>query len=124
MYFDFLGLFVINYSEETGKTLNYCAAGATLILVFISLWRMSAVARLSSCGVWQRLIMLVTLQIIAFVLALGMPLLVAYVFDSFGLSLTYFSSPALLIGLYICPALIGLGLPITIYYQSQQNVST
>ncbi|EDW60406.2 endoplasmic reticulum metallopeptidase 1 [Drosophila virilis] len=121
VYFDFLGLFVVNYSEETGKTLNYCVAGATLILVFISVWRMSAVSRLCSCGVWQRLIILVILQIIAFVLALGLPMLIAYVFDSFGLSLTYFSTPALLIGLYICPALIGLGLPITIYYQSQQN---
>jgi len=62
-------------------------------------------------------------QIIALTLSLTLPLLVAYYFDSYGLSLTYFSSPILLIGLYVCPSLIGLSLPITIYYQLQKRVS-
>jgi len=84
---------------------------------------MSAVSSLSSCHVVQRLIILIVIQILGFVLELALPVLVAYVFDSFGLSLTYFSSRYLLIGLYVCPSLIGLTLPITIYYQSQQKVS-
>ncbi|XP_034480031.1 endoplasmic reticulum metallopeptidase 1-like isoform X2 [Drosophila innubila] len=122
IFFDFLGLFFVNYSEETGKNLNYSIAGVTLILIFISVWRMSAISCLSCCHVVQRLIFLLIIQIIALSLSLTLPLLVAYFFDSFGLSLTYFSSPYLLIGLYICPSLIGLTLPITIYYQSlQQN---
>ncbi|XP_023159980.2 endoplasmic reticulum metallopeptidase 1-like [Drosophila hydei] len=121
VYYDLLGLTFITYSEETGNILNYSAAGVTLLLVFISVWRMSAVSRLPFSQVSQRFIILLVLQIIAFVLALALPLLVAYILDSFGLSLTYFSSPSLLIGLYVCPALIGLCLPITIYCQSQEN---
>ncbi|XP_034476025.1 endoplasmic reticulum metallopeptidase 1-like [Drosophila innubila] len=121
VFFDFLGLFFVSYTEETGKTLNYGVSGLTLILIFISVWRMSAVSSLSSCHVVQRLIILMVIQILGFVLGLALPILVAYFFDSFGLSLTYFSSPYLLIGLYVCPSLIGLTLPITIYYQSQQK---
>jgi len=84
---------------------------------------MSAISSLSCCHVIQRLIFLLIIQIIALALSLALPLLVAYYFDSFGLSLTYFSSPYLLIGLYVCPSLIGLTLPITFYYQSLQQVS-
>lgn len=63
------------------------------------------------------------LQIIAFALGLGLPILVAYYFDSLGLSLTYYSNYSLLIGLYVCPSLIGLSLPIMLYYLMNQNVS-
>lgn len=123
MYYDILGLTFITYSEEMGQILNYGAAGITLILVFISAWRMSAVSQLPSNQVWRRLIILVILQSIGFVLALALPLVVAYILDSFGLSLTYFSTLSLVIGLYVCPALIGLCLPITVYYHTQDNVS-
>ncbi|XP_060658461.1 endoplasmic reticulum metallopeptidase 1-like [Drosophila nasuta] len=122
VFFDFLGLFFISYSAETGTIVNYCAAGVTLLLIFISVWRMSTLSELSSCSVFQRLIFLVIIQIVGLVLALALPLQVAYYFDSIGKSLTYFSSSWLLIGLYICPSLIGLSLPITIYYLLQQNI--
>ncbi|XP_032586206.1 endoplasmic reticulum metallopeptidase 1 [Drosophila mojavensis] len=121
VYYDILGLTFITYSEEMGQILNYGAAGITLILVFISAWRMSAVSQLLSNQVWRRLIILVILQSIGFVLALALPLVVAYILDSFGLSLTYFSTLSLVIGLYVCPALIGLCLPITVYYHTQDN---
>jgi len=84
---------------------------------------MSAVSSLSSGYVAKRLVILIIIQFIALALGLALPILVAYLFDSLSLSLTYFSCPYLLIGLYVCPSLIGLSLPITIYYQLQQNVS-
>lgn len=85
---------------------------------------MSSISSLSLTQVLQRVLIQLILQIIALALGLAVPLLIAYVFDSFGLSLTYFSSLSLLIGLYVCPALIGLSLPITIYYQWKKDVST
>ncbi|XP_034109174.1 endoplasmic reticulum metallopeptidase 1-like [Drosophila albomicans] len=122
IFFDYLGLFFISYSVETGNILNYSVVGVTLLLIFISMLRMSALSLLSCCQVIQQLIITLIIQIIAFVLALALPLVVAHYFDSFGLSLTYFSSPYLLIGLYIFPSLIGLSLPLILYCQSvQQN---
>lgn len=84
---------------------------------------MSAVSSLEVGPIVQRLIILMVLQIIAFALGLGLPILVAYYFDSLGLSLTYYSNYSLLIGLYVCPSLIGLSLPIMLYYLMNQNVS-
>lgn len=84
---------------------------------------MSAVSSLEVGPIIQRLIILMVLQIIAFALGLGLPILVAYYFDSLGLSLTYYSNYSLLIGLYVCPSLIGLSLPIMLYYLMNQNVS-
>ncbi|KAH8297368.1 hypothetical protein KR044_010979, partial [Drosophila immigrans] len=121
VFFDLLGLYFVSYSEDVGKTLNYSVAGAALLLVFLSVWRMSAVSSLSSSRVVLRLIILLIVQLIAFVLAMGLPIVVAYLFDSIGLPMTYYSSPYLLIGLYVCPSLIGLSLPITIYFHFEEK---
>lgn len=62
-------------------------------------------------------------QVVAFVLGLGLPISVAYLFDKYGLTMTYFSTPALSLGLYVCPSLLGLALPSYVHLRMQQNVS-
>ncbi|KAH8418651.1 hypothetical protein KR222_008448, partial [Zaprionus bogoriensis] len=119
VFFDFLGLFFVSYLQETGTIINYSVSGSVFVLILISIWRMSVVSSTSFCSMVLRLILSVIIQTIALVLGLTLPLLVAYYLDSFGLSLTYFSSTWLIIGLYVCPSLIGLSLPIMIYLQSQ-----
>jgi len=84
---------------------------------------MAAVSQVSTCHVIRWFILVLVIQIISFVLGLALPAVVAYAMDSVGLSLTYYSVPLLIIGLYVCPALIGLCLPTTIYYYFQRNVS-
>lgn len=123
VFFDFLGIYFFHYSEETGKLLNYGVAGASVILVFISIWRIAALSRASISDVigWFTLVQVV--QIVSFALGLVSPILVASVMDKYSLSLTYYSTPQLVIGLYVIPSLIGLSLPITIYYHLQRNVS-
>ncbi|KAH8300004.1 hypothetical protein KR044_008474 [Drosophila immigrans] len=121
VFFDFLGLYFVHYSEATGEYLNFGVAGAALVLVFISIWRMSDVSQVSICHVLSWFILVFVIQIIAFALGIGLPIVVAYVMDSFGLSLTYYSTPLLIVGLYVCPSLIGLSLPTTIYYTLQRN---
>lgn len=122
VFFDYLGLFLVTYSKETGTIINYSVAGSVIALILISVYRMSVLSSLSFCSVTLRLISLTIIQIIALVLSVAFPLFMAYYFDSIGLSMVYFSSPWLIIGLYICPSLIGLSLPILIYLQCQQQV--
>jgi len=99
-------------------------AAITLILVIVSIWRTASISCVSAGYVISRFILILVLQIIAFVLGLGLPVAIAYVFDKYGLSLTYFSTPALLIGLYICPSLLGLSLPSYFYLKFQRSVSS
>ncbi|KAH8418650.1 hypothetical protein KR222_008447, partial [Zaprionus bogoriensis] len=121
IFFDYLGIFFVCYSKETGTIINHSISGSVIIAILISISRMSAISSYSICHVMLRLIILVIVETIALFLGIALPLLIAYYFDSLGLSLTYFNSPWLMLGLYVCPSLFGLSLPIIIYLQCQQQ---
>lgn len=123
VFFDFLGIYFFHYTEATGQSLNYGVAGAAIILVFVSIWRIAAVSHVSICNVFGWFSLVLVVQLVSFALGFVFPIVVAYGMDSLGLSLTYFSTLSLVIGLYVVPSLIGLALPITIYYNLQRNVS-
>ncbi|KAH8297072.1 hypothetical protein KR044_004485, partial [Drosophila immigrans] len=119
VFFDFLGIYFFHYSEATGKYLNFGVGGTAFILIFISMWRMAAVSNVSLYLVINWFILATVIQIISFILAIALPIVVANVMDSYGLSMTYYSTPMLIVGLYVCPSLFGLGLPFTVYCSLQ-----
>ncbi|KAH8233794.1 hypothetical protein KR026_012471, partial [Drosophila bipectinata] len=125
VFFDVLGLYLIKYSEETGVKLNYAVAAATIILVYVSLLRTASVSKESNGKIFGWFILVQVLQVIAFVLALALPFLMAYGLDKYGYSLSYFTTSSLLVGLYVCPSLTGLALPSYIYlkFQTYDKVS-
>ncbi|XP_022228995.2 endoplasmic reticulum metallopeptidase 1-like isoform X2 [Drosophila obscura] len=121
IFFDVLGLYFISYSESTGVILNYAVAAATLVLIFVSVCRTASVSNVSTAHIVGLFILIFVVQIIGFVLGLGLPVVVAYLFDKYGLSLTYFATPALMIGIYVFPSLLGLSLPSFIYLKLQRS---
>lgn len=123
VYFDFLGIYFIHYSESTGIIINFGISGIALLLVILSMWRMAIVSHVSLCHVLCLFTLILTVQTISFALGLIFPVLVVYWFDDLGHSLTYYSNLLLVVGLYVVPSLIGLCLPTTIYYSLQRNVS-
>ncbi|KAH8372469.1 hypothetical protein KR093_011684, partial [Drosophila rubida] len=123
VFFDFLGIYFFHYSATTGKFLNFGVSVVVFALVFISMWRMAVGSQHEIRQVIRLFFIVFSIQITSFVLALAFPMVVVFAMDAFGRSLTYYSSPLLVVGLYVCPALIGLSLPITIYYSRRPNVS-
>ncbi|KAH8389309.1 hypothetical protein KR200_011888, partial [Drosophila serrata] len=121
VFFDVLGLFLVNYSAETGTTLNYAVAAVAIALVYISLLRIASTAEVTSDQVLSWFVLILVVQVVAFVLGLGLPIAVAYMFDKYGLTMTYFSTPVLSLGLYVCPSLLGLALPSYVYLKRQEN---
>ncbi|BFG04134.1 endoplasmic reticulum metallopeptidase 1-like [Drosophila madeirensis] len=121
VFFDFLGLFFVYYTETTGIILNCVIAVFSLVLVGVSLWRMARISDVTAgqMSIWFGIIL--GLHVVGFLLCLGLPLLMAVMFDAGDRSLTYFSNNWLVIGLYICPAVIGLVLPLTLYYTLKPN---
>ncbi|XP_033149126.1 endoplasmic reticulum metallopeptidase 1-like [Drosophila busckii] len=107
-------------ATANGQNLNFAVAAVAIMLIFISMWRMAAKSEVCTSYVARWFMLLLVLQLVSFVLGLAFPVVVAYVFDMFGLSLTYFSTPWLMICLYVCPSLLGLCLPITIYFYFQR----
>jgi len=123
VFFDVLGLFLVRYSESNGIILNYAVAGVVIILVYISLLRMAVKSNVTFKKILIWFIPILIVQVVAFVLGLALPILVAYMFDQHGLTMTYFSTPALSLGLYVCPSLVGLALPSFVYLKIQNYVS-
>ncbi|XP_052839792.1 endoplasmic reticulum metallopeptidase 1-like [Drosophila gunungcola] len=122
VFFDFLGLFFVYYTETTGIVLNCLIGVISLVLVGCSLWRMSRQseeASLPQISIW--FLSILGLHVLGFLLSTGLPLLMAVIFDAGDRSLTYFTSTWLLFGLYVCPAIIGLVLPLTLYYTLKPN---
>ncbi|XP_017024974.1 endoplasmic reticulum metallopeptidase 1 [Drosophila kikkawai] len=121
VFFDILGLYFISYSAENGVKLNYAVAGLTLVLVYVSLLRIAAKSNVSSEQVLGWFVLVLVLQLVAFVLGLALPLAVAYGLDKYGFSLSYYATPSLMVGLFVCPSLLGLALPSYIYLKLQNN---
>ncbi|XP_052843515.1 endoplasmic reticulum metallopeptidase 1-like [Drosophila gunungcola] len=121
IFFDVLGLYLISYSADTGVKLNYAVAAAAIILVYVSLLRIADRSNVGSEQVLSSFVLVLVVQVVAFVLGLALPMVVAYGLDKYGLSLSYYATPSLLVGLYVCPSLIGLALPSFIYLKLKSN---
>jgi len=123
VFFDFIGLFFVHYQESTSLALNLSFSFGAIFLVCVSLWRMSKVTG-ETMGTYAGAFGLLFLLALAGVLlALGFPLLMATFYDAGNRTLTYFSNSWLVIGLYICPSVIGLVLPMTLYLTHKKSVS-
>lgn len=96
----------------------------SLVLVGCSIWRMSQQAQEQSLkDISISFLIVLGLHVIGFVLCICLPLLMAVIFDAGDRSLTYFTSNWLVLGLYICPAVIGLVIPLSLYYTWKPEVS-
>ncbi|XP_043644731.1 endoplasmic reticulum metallopeptidase 1-like [Drosophila teissieri] len=122
VFFDFLGLFLVYYTETTGIVLNCVIGVLSLVLVGCSLWRMSRQSeKVSLVQISIRFLIILGLHFVGLLLCICLPLLVAVLFDAGDRSLTYFTSNWLVFGLYVCPAIIGLVLPLTLYFTLLRN---
>ncbi|KQS62845.1 uncharacterized protein Dere_GG27129 [Drosophila erecta] len=122
VFFDFLGLFFVYYTESTGIILNSVIGVLSLLLVGCSLWRMSRQSeKMSLVQISIRFLITLGLHLVGLLLCICLPLLMAVLFDAGDRSLTYFTSNWLVFGLYMCPAVIGLILPLTLYFTLLPN---
>ncbi|KAH8275872.1 hypothetical protein KR026_003393, partial [Drosophila bipectinata] len=122
VFFDFLGLFFVYYTETMGIVLNCVMAVISLVIVGFSIWKMSKKLEkpsLKCVSIWFSIIL--ALHVVGFLLCICLPLLMAVLFDAGNRSLTYFTSNWLVLGLYVCPAVIGLVLPVTLYFTLRPN---
>ncbi|XP_039483625.1 endoplasmic reticulum metallopeptidase 1 isoform X2 [Drosophila santomea] len=121
VFFDFLGLFFVTYTESTGTILNFCFAAIGVLLVGCSLWRMSCVSEVSTGRISILFASHLGLHLAGCLLCIGLPLLMSVLYDVSDRTMTYYSNNWLVIGLYICPAIIGLVLPSSLYHSFCSN---
>lgn len=113
----------MHYQQSTGVALNISFSVAAIVLVCASLWRMSKVSG-QTLGTYAGAFgLFFLLALFGIVLALLFPVLMSIFYDAGDRTLTYFSNSWLVIGLYICPSVIGLVLPVTLYLTHRPSVS-
>ncbi|XP_055918140.1 endoplasmic reticulum metallopeptidase 1-like isoform X2 [Eupeodes corollae] len=121
VFYDIFGKFLIYYTESQAEQINYVLSALTLLAIVCSLWGMAKVGEVSFGNILGTFFCVFCVHVIAFVLAVGLPILLAVGLDLLGLSMTWFTSKWMIIGLYGCPTLVGLGIPTAIYIGSSKD---
>ncbi|KAH8252654.1 hypothetical protein KR032_001078, partial [Drosophila birchii] len=121
VFFDFIGLFFVHYQESTSKALNISFSLGAIVLICVSLWRMSRVSGQTMGTYAGAFGLLFLLALAGILLALVFPLLMCIFYDLGDRTLSYFSNSWLVIGLYIIPSVIGLVLPMTLYLTHRRS---
>uniref|UniRef100_A0A1I8NNC2 FXNA-like protease n=1 Tax=Stomoxys calcitrans TaxID=35570 RepID=A0A1I8NNC2_STOCA len=110
IFYDFLGWFMVFYTQTIGIVINVVVCVIALLAIAVSLFFMHARSGLPMKGVLMRYLTIFAIQIVSLALAAGLTALVAVFMDGVGRPLTWFSETWMLIGLYFCPMFFGMGI--------------
>ncbi|XP_073848916.1 endoplasmic reticulum metallopeptidase 1 [Musca autumnalis] len=110
IFYDFLGWFMVFYTQTTGVIINVVVCIIALLAIAVSLFFMTARSGLSWKAVITRYLTIFAIQIVSIALAAGLTILVAVFMDGVGRPMTWFSETWLLIPLFFCPMFFGMGI--------------
>ncbi|XP_065367014.1 endoplasmic reticulum metallopeptidase 1 [Calliphora vicina] len=121
IFYDFMGWFIVFYTESTGVIINVVVCIIAVIAIGVSLFFMSARSGLSWPAILKRYGIAFAIQIVSLCLAAGLTLLVALFLDGVGRSMTWYSANWLLIGLFYCPMFFGMAILPAIYLEKTKK---
>lgn len=115
VFYDVLGWFMLYYTEKEALLINLLVAGIGVLIVAISLRSMSSRCGLTIAEVIVELLISFGCHLVGIAFGLGLVFLLAIIYDAAGRAMSWFSSPWLLFGLYICPFLATLAIPVVVW---------
>uniref|UniRef100_A0A182M171 FXNA-like protease n=1 Tax=Anopheles culicifacies TaxID=139723 RepID=A0A182M171_9DIPT len=110
VFFDFMHLFLVYYTETTGLIINIVLGVFSLALIVGTLFMFVRKDGAVGTNVLFEAGMTLIVQTLSIVLGAGCSVLIAVIFDACGRSMSWFSSTWLLFGLYFVPCIAGLTL--------------
>ncbi|XP_052895947.1 endoplasmic reticulum metallopeptidase 1-like [Anopheles moucheti] len=108
VFFDFMHLFLVYYTETTGLIINNLLGVFSLALIVGTLFMFVRKDGAVGTNVLFEAGMALIVQTLSIVLGAGCSVLIAVIFDACGRSMSWFSSTWLLFGLYFVPCITGL----------------
>lgn len=123
IFFDYLGLFLIFYTETEGLILNGLVGFTTLLACLYSLHVMSKNTGMRIVQLFKHCLLAGNAQIAAILLSFGVCMLLAILLDVLEAQMSWFTHTTMIIGLYICPLYAGLGLLTAFYVNFNQKVN-
>lgn len=104
VFYDYLGWFMIFYTEDTGVILNITFSICAVIAILAAVFLMSRADDADTTKrVFIRFLTILVIQIITIATAVGLAMLVAVTIDGIGASECWYSEPWLIFGIYFCP---------------------
>ncbi|CAD7014588.1 unnamed protein product [Ceratitis capitata] len=104
VFYDYLGWFMIFYTEDTGIILNITISVCAIVVILSSVFLMTRATDADSIKrVVIRFITIFGVQIATIAVAVGLTFLIAVAIDGIGASECWYSETWLIFGLYFCP---------------------
>ncbi|GLV43360.1 uncharacterized protein CBL_03903 [Carabus blaptoides fortunei] len=121
VYFDILfGLHIFMYSEQTAIVINTITIIIS-VLMFIKL--LYDLRQSSLLEVIVNIFFSGIGQMVSIVLSFFVVILIAFILDQFNLTMSWYTRPKIIFGLYICPILLFLSIPVIIENYVIENIS-
>lgn len=122
VFFDFLGKFIIFYTENVGIIINIVVCVIAIIAIGISLYMMAADSAISLKAIFSRLGTSFAVQVVALAVGGGLALLNALFMDAIGSAMSWYSQKWMFVGLYFCPLFFGMGMLPACYLEKSRKV--
>ncbi|XP_065367160.1 endoplasmic reticulum metallopeptidase 1 [Calliphora vicina] len=120
VYYDFLGWFLVSYTETTGIIINSIVCCCAVIFIGISLYLIAKVTEKEggdSKSVYIKCLFIFAVQVVTVLAAVGLTLLIAVIMDALGLTQCWYSEEWLIFGLYFCPMFFAMTMMPALYIQ-------
>lgn len=123
IYFDYMGSFLVFYTETEGIILNVLVSLAAIICIGISYATMSKVTGYPLSKIINKCLTLFSIQILSTLLAIFLTFAIAIFMDWIRLPMSWFTQSWLILGLYFCPMIFGLGILPALHLEKSKHVS-
>lgn len=124
VYFDVFGLFMLNYSKESGTAINCVIGILSLIAIGVSIWLITRDVDTPLCDISIQFAISFGIQLCSLAVAVGVTICLAYLIDAVGYSMAWFSQQWLIFGIYVCPFIFLLGIFPALFLDWEKFVST
>ncbi|XP_030388598.1 endoplasmic reticulum metallopeptidase 1 [Scaptodrosophila lebanonensis] len=111
IFYDYLGWFMISYTESTSIIINIVVSIAALVFIIISIYQMTTSTRSDTPKVVAiRFSIIFIVQVLAIVVSACCTILVALIMQGLGLTQSWYYKTWMTFGLYFCPMFCVMGL--------------
>ncbi|XP_037895181.1 endoplasmic reticulum metallopeptidase 1 [Glossina fuscipes] len=121
VFFDFLGNFIIFYTESVGIIINISVCVIAIIAIGISLYTMAADSAISLKSIFSSFGASFAVQVVALAVGGGLALLNALFMDAIGSAMSWYSQKWMFMGLYFCPLFFGMGMLPACYLEKSRK---
>ena len=102
---------MVFYTESTGIAINIVVSISALVAICVSVFLITKSKSADSPKViYLRFLLILGVQILTVLAAVGVTILIAVIVDALGLSQSWYSGEWIIFGLYFCPIFCVLGL--------------